>query len=193
MKANINNTTALILAGGQGQRMNYADKGLINWHNKPLIAHVIAAIEKQVNHIVISANQHHEDYQTFRLDLVKDDIAGFQGPLSGILSGMRYCRESEYLLILPCDCPTPPADLFQKLANAINADPQADIAIVDDGSRLQPLFGLYKTQLAEKLQSALDNSENKVMKFIHDNNVVSVDYSSQANAFKNFNNPEDLQ
>ena len=32
---------ALILAGGQGSRMGGVDKGLVQWHNKALIDHVI--------------------------------------------------------------------------------------------------------------------------------------------------------
>ena len=35
---------ALILAGGQGSRMGGVDKGLVQWHNKALIDHVIEKI-----------------------------------------------------------------------------------------------------------------------------------------------------
>ena len=48
MKADKNNTTALILAGGLGRRMNHSDKGLIVWENKTLISHVIDAIKNQL-------------------------------------------------------------------------------------------------------------------------------------------------
>jgi len=193
MKADRNNTTALILSGGQGRRMNYRDKGLLLWKNKALVSHVIDSIKNQLDQIVINANQHHEDYQQLNLPLIKDSIEGYQGPLSGILSGMQFCTESDYLLVLPCDCPTPPDDLFNRLATTMNKNKETEITIVNDGSRLQPLFGLYKTSLRPKLESALANQHNKVMQFVTENNHLSVDYSAQAEAFKNFNRPEDLK
>ena len=192
MKADRKNTTALILSGGQGRRMNYNDKGLLLWKNKALIAHVIDSVKNQLDQIVINANQNHEDYLQLNLPLIKDSIEGYQGPLSGILSGMQFSTESEYLMVLPCDCPTPPADLFNRLADEMNKNPDTDIVIVNDGSRLQPLFGLYKTSLRTKLESALASHHNKVLQFVTDNNYQSVDYSTQAEAFKNFNRPEDL-
>jgi len=193
MIADKHNTSALILAGGQGRRMNHSDKGLILWKNKMLISHVLDAIRPQLDHIVINANQHPEQYQTLNYELITDSIEGFKGPLAGILSGMQFCREANYLLVLPCDCPTPPADLFKRLAQTINNNPQASIAIADDGQRQQPLFGLYKTSLLAELESALNKGHNKVMQFVKDNNMITTDFSDQPDAFKNFNKPEDLQ
>ena len=172
--------------------MNYSDKGLLLWKNKTLISHVIDAVKNQLDKIVINANQNHEDYLQLNLPLIKDSLEGYQGPLSGILSGMQFSTESDYLLVLPCDCPTPPDDLFNRLAAAMNEKADTDIVIVNDGSRLQPLFGLYKTSLRPKLESALASQHNKVLQFVTENNHLSVDYSTQAEAFKNFNRPEDL-
>jgi len=193
MIADKHNTSALILAGGQGRRMNHSDKGLIQWKNKMLISHVLDAIRPQLDHIVINANQHPEQYQTLNYELITDSIEGFKGPLAGILSGMQFCSKANYILVLPCDCPTPPADLFKRLAQAINDNPQASIAIADDGQRQQPLFGLYKTSLLPELEHALKQGHNKVMQFVKDNNMITTDFSDQADAFKNFNKPEDLQ
>lgn len=193
IKADKNNTSALILAGGQGRRMNHSDKGLILWENKPLITHVLNAVKTQVDHIIINANQHHDRYQELNYDLLHDSIDGFKGPLAGIMSGMQYCTTAEYLLILPCDCPAPPKDLFLRLSKAINENEHANIAIADDGVRLQPLFGLYKTSLLPKLEFALKNEHFKVMKFVEDNSVVTADFSDQAESFKNFNRPEDMK
>lgn len=192
MKADKNNTSALILAGGQGRRMNNADKGLIVWKNKTLITHVLNAIKSQLDHVIINANQNHDQYKTLNYDLLSDSIEGFKGPLSGIMSGMQYCTTADYLLVLPCDCPAPPSDLFKRLAKTLNANEDANIAIANDGSRLQPLFGLYKTSLLPQLEQAIANEHFKVMKFVEDNHVVVADFSDQADAFKNFNRPEDM-
>ena len=51
---------ALIMAGGMAKRMDGADKGLVLWHGKPLIDHVIDRIKPQVGHIAVSANRNLE-------------------------------------------------------------------------------------------------------------------------------------
>jgi len=64
--------SCIILAGGEGKRVDYSDKGLINFHNKPLVAHVIASIEGQVDDIVISANRNTDQYKLFSLTVISD-------------------------------------------------------------------------------------------------------------------------
>ncbi len=191
--ANRQNTCGVILAGGQGRRMNYEDKGLLGWKGRMLIEYVIDTLQPQLNKLVISANQHHDQYQQFNYPVISDQIENFQGPLAGIYSAMQYCSEADYLLVLPCDCPTPPDDLFARLSDALSLSENKNIAIVDDGQRTQPLFGLYKTSLLPVLEAALKKNHNKVMQFISDNGTVSVNYSDQADAFRNFNRPEDMQ
>lgn len=193
MKADKNNTTALILAGGRGRRMNHADKGLLLWKGKALIEHVIDAVKNQLEHIIINANQHHEQYQQLNYALLADSIDGFKGPLSGIMTAMQHCTDAQYILVLPCDCPSPPQDLFLRLSRAMNENTHANIAIANDGTRPQPLFGLYKTSLLANLEQALVNDHNKVMQFVEDNHVVIADFSDQAESFKNFNRPEDMK
>jgi molybdopterin-guanine dinucleotide biosynthesis protein A len=45
----------VILAGGQGQRMGGVDKALVPLAGAPLLAHVIARLEPQVERLVLSA------------------------------------------------------------------------------------------------------------------------------------------
>ena len=59
---------ALILAGGQSQRFNYNDKGLIHFLNRPMIAHVIERIAPQVTSISISCNRNSAEYQSIYAD-----------------------------------------------------------------------------------------------------------------------------
>ena len=49
MNTNVGNVdiTAVILAGGRGQRMGGQDKGLVELWGRPLLAHVIGAIDSQ--------------------------------------------------------------------------------------------------------------------------------------------------
>ena len=56
MTAHLPSISALILAGGRGQRMAGFDKGLIELLGRPLIIHVIERLAPQVELIRINAN-----------------------------------------------------------------------------------------------------------------------------------------
>ncbi len=49
--------SAIILAGGKGKRVNGQDKGLLPYKNKTLVKHVIDAVNRLANEIIISANR----------------------------------------------------------------------------------------------------------------------------------------
>ena len=54
---NTHTISCIILAGGESKRMNGNDKGLIDFNGQPLIAHVINALQNQIDDFVISANR----------------------------------------------------------------------------------------------------------------------------------------
>lgn len=60
-----NSIAGLILAGGQGRRVNEADKGLLLWRGKPLVAHVAQRLAPQVSQLIVSANRHIATYAAF--------------------------------------------------------------------------------------------------------------------------------
>jgi molybdenum cofactor guanylyltransferase len=192
MIATTDNTCVLILAGGQGRRMQGEDKGLIRWQGQHLIEYVLKKIQDGFSQVIISANRNIDTYLTFGYPVIEDSISGYQGPLAGLYSAMQSCNEAEYIMVLPCDCPTVPNDLFSRLSEALAHAPDSKIAIADDGNRLQPLFGLYHHSLKATLQYALENDQLKVQGFISELGYVTADYSDQSDAFKNFNKPEDL-
>src|SRR5450830_1335233 len=78
----IEQITGLILAGGQGSRMEHRDKGLQPFLGKPLVAHSIARLAPQVKILAINANRHTDDYAAFGLPLWPDLLTGFAGPLA---------------------------------------------------------------------------------------------------------------
>ena len=78
--------TAVILAGGRGERMGGLDKGLLQLDDKPLVQHVIDSLEPQVRNILINANRHLEQYGRLGYPVVQDSFTGFAGPMAGIAS-----------------------------------------------------------------------------------------------------------
>ena len=72
MSVNIAHVSCIILAGGQGKRAGGRDKGLVLYHNKPLIKYVIDVIKPQVDDIVISANRNINSYHQFAKQVKHD-------------------------------------------------------------------------------------------------------------------------
>ena len=57
--------TGLVLAGGRGQRMGGADKGLQNFNGVPLALHTLLRLQQQVGHMMINANRNLSAYESF--------------------------------------------------------------------------------------------------------------------------------
>ncbi len=119
--------TGLILAGGRGSRMGGVDKGLQTYHGMPLAMNALLRLGPQVGHLMINANRNLGAYEAFGAPLWPDALPDFAGPLAGFLAGLEQC-ETPYLVTVPCDSPQFPADLVQRLAQALEAN-DAEIAM----------------------------------------------------------------
>lgn len=183
------NITGGILAGGRGRRMGGVDKGLIEFDHKPLIEHVLSALQPQVGRILISANRNQERYARYGLPVVSDDRPGYEGPLAGFATLLRHCP-TDWLLVVPCDAPLLPPDLVGRLAQA-QAESGADIAVAHDGERLQPVHVLLGRYLLSDLDAYLDAGERKIAYWYHQHHVIEVDFSDCPQAFSNLNEPRD--
>ncbi|MDG6895317.1 molybdenum cofactor guanylyltransferase MobA [Volucribacter amazonae] len=181
--------SAVILAGGQGKRMGGVDKGLQLLQGKPLIQHILQRLQPQLPHIAINANRHLPQYAQYGYPVFNDELAGFQGPLSGMLTGLKRAT-SDYVLFVPCDCPYFPLNLVEKLSQAVQQG--ALVAYADDGQRGHPTFCLLSTQLISPLNSYLAQRQRKVLVFFQQQQAIAVDFSEQKQAFININQWQDL-
>lgn len=183
------NITAVILAGGQGSRLGGLDKGLVELKKVPLVKHLIDRIHPQVAEIIISANRNIKDYENFGFPVYEDDIAGYAGPLAGILKALQQCK-SEWLLIVPADSPFIPSDLAQRLIQNIEGN---KVLIPHDGKYLHPTFALIHKSLASSLERFLQQGERKARVWMQQQAHAIVDFSDQADAFININTEDELK
>lgn len=177
--------TAAILSGGQGRRLGGRDKGLEPLAGQALVSHVLAAIQSQVGNTLVCTSRNMELYQHYAA-VCPDGTCGFSGPLAAITSALGACT-TPWLLTVPVDCPQPPTDLVQRLRHA-----DAPIAVAHDGVRRQPLFALYRKELATRATLALAN-DLPVWRWQNDLGAVEVDFSSEASCFVNLNTEEDFR
>lgn len=169
--------------------MGGKDKGLLPFADETLIGHVVKAILPQVGSVLISANRNLEEYQRLGFPVIADPLDDFQGPLAGFLAGLEEMR-TEYLLTLPCDGPFVVANLAQRLAAGLTAA-DAEIAVAQDGQRLQPVYALLHRGVVSDLRQALEQGERKIDRWYPRNRWVTVDFSDVPAQFSNINTPED--
>ena len=182
--------TGIVLAGCQATRLGGADKGLIECAGLPMVAHVIARVASQCSALLISANRNHDTYCQFGHPVYGDSVAEHAGPLAGILTGLQRMT-TEWALVVPCDMPLIPDDLAARLGAAL-AEQQARLAVVYDGTRLQPLCMLVHRGLADSLAAFLDNGEHAAWRWINTQTHIQVDFSDAAPCFANANDQQEL-
>jgi molybdenum cofactor guanylyltransferase len=187
--------TGLILAGGRAQRMGGIDKGLIPFHQKPLIESAIDRLKPQVGPIIINANRNITRYAGYGYPVCMDETPDFSGPLAGFLMGLKSCR-TPYLLTAPCDSPLLPADLASRLTEELE---QKQLQLVYASSKesdgrvwAQPVFCLMHASLKESLSEFLKKGDLKIDRWFKEIQSGTVIFED-AKAFANVNTPEELR
>ncbi|MCZ6829903.1 MAG: molybdenum cofactor guanylyltransferase [Gammaproteobacteria bacterium] len=180
-------TVGIILSGGQGTRVDGADKGLLPWRKTTRIESVISALRPQVDCLLISCNRNIDRYSTLGYPLVQDQLPGFQGPLAGIAAALER-TECDVAVVVPCDCPEPAADLAMRLVDALESH-GAQLSYAHDGNRNQYLFTAMRVACLESLHDYLATGQRSVQGWHRVLDCIAVDFSDRAADFSNFNSP----
>jgi len=181
-----------ILAGGRATRLGGVDKGLVEIHGRPLVSWIIDALAPQVDCLVINANRNEDRYRQHGFPVVPDRLPDHQGPLAGIAAVLAEVPPGGAALTVPCDSPSPPADLAARLSAALDAG-EGDLAVAHDGERLQPVHALIPATLRASLDAFLAGGGRKVERWLTGHRVAVVDFSDCRDCFINLNRPEDLE
>lgn len=182
--------TGVVLAGGRGLRMGACDKGLLPFKGKPLVYYALRALEQITRTILINANRHTQEYQTFGYPVISDANDCFEGPLAGLLSAMKSAQ-TPYVLTVPCDSPLMDGRLLNRLVDRLIAE-KADICVAHDGERLHPVFMIVKRELMASLEAYLAQGDRKVGLWLKQQACVQADYSDHPELFANINTQEEL-
>src|ERR1700741_265533 len=110
---------AVVLAGGPARRMGGGDKCLKPLGGRPILAHVIERLRGQAGQVLINANGDTGRFDAFGLPVAADVVAGFGGPLVGVLTALEWAAANAAwvtdVLSIPGDGPFLPRDLAQRL------------------------------------------------------------------------------
>jgi len=193
--------SAIILAGGFSRRFG-RDKGLLQLANKPLINHVLDAIDNVANEkiVVASSKVQAENYMGILSSNVKIyvDVEDTHSPLVGALTGFREAR-GKYVLLLPCDTPFVSRDVVSLLFELC----MSRNAVIPRWSNgyIEPLQAVYCTNPAYEtakitlsegklnLQSMVDRL--RAVRFV--STLVLQQLDPNLKTFFNINTPLDLK
>ena len=131
------------------------------------------------------------EYAVLGDQVVEDSLEGFQGPLAGILAGLRVCR-SDQVLVLPCDTPLLEPSLIERLLDAAGRAPEA-ITLLSGGDKLHPLHAVIPRLLADDLEQWLEGGQRAVQRWMRIHPMQLVDISDLSEQLCNLNTFQELQ
>ena len=193
------NIVGLLLAGGQSRRMGGGDKALRLLGGRPLLDHVIERVRPQVAALVLNANGDPARFARFGLPVVPDGVAGFAGPLAGILAGLDWAAANRpdcvVVASVATDAPFLPADLVQLLMQGMT-NAGAELACAASCGQPHPVIGLWPVRLREALrQAVLAEGIRKVDRWTAGYRLAIVPFPDEiggVDPFFNANLPEDF-
>ena len=189
-------TLGLVLAGGLARRMGGGDKALINIAGVPILDRVLERLRPSCSGIVLNANGDPARFARYGLPVIADSVAGFAGPLAGILAGLDWAAANapgiDVMVSVPGDCPFIPKDLVPRL-HAARATAGEPLACARSGEWRHPVVGLWPVKLRADLRRALvDEDLRKIEVWTGRHGVAIADWRvAPVDPFFNVNTPED--
>jgi molybdopterin-guanine dinucleotide biosynthesis protein A len=184
--------TAIILIGGKSSRMGQP-KALLPFDEEPLIVHSVRALQEYFSEIVVVAAPGQE-LPALPVTVVHDEVA-YQGPVGGILYGLRAAAH-EICFVTSCDAPFRNLALIRYLVSLIE---HYDVVVPFWEERLQPLQAVYRRSVAPLLQDQLQRNELRPV-FLYSKvrtyEVPAEDirrFDPEGLSFRNMNTPADYQ
>jgi molybdopterin-guanine dinucleotide biosynthesis protein A len=191
----------VILAGGLSRRMGGGDKGLLDVAGRPMLVHVVARLQPQVDALIVNANADPARFASLGLTVVPDTVDGFVGPLAGVLAGMRWslahAPAATHVVTAPADTPLLPDDTVARLHAAVSGRAKA-VAVAESHGKMHPVVGLWPVALADDLEDYLARGLRKVMAWAEQHAAVAVPFEPviiggrTVDPFFNANTPEEL-
>jgi len=185
----------VILAGGLSRRLGGGDKCLRLLAGRPILAHIVERLRPQVDALALNANGDPARFAAFGLPVVADSIAGFAGPLAGILAGLDWAAGRSgitHVATAAADAPFLPLDLVDRLRRSLEEE-GSDLACARSAARAHPVFGLWPVALREPLRAAVSGGVRKVDQWTARYRLAPVDFADvPRDPFFNVNHPEDL-
>ena len=156
---------AVIMIGGKSARMGGGIKSFKIFNNKTVFERIFSRLKVQISKIIINCNENHTELLKYNIPIVKDYIKGYQGPLAGIHTSMKWLiknnPEVKWLITIPGDTPFIPKDLILKFKKRTLE--KNNIIIAESNSKIHPIISItslgltyYCNQILSKIVTCLN-------------------------------------
>lgn len=163
------------------------DKALIEVDGKRLLEQQVQKGKACFDEVILLNGQNIYSIENRRLpDKIED-----AGPLAGLLEALTDGADHSLsqIAIIPVDLPFLSETTLKRLSK-IEPGKTDDAVILKSDDDLQPLAGVYNTDLVGKLNSYLHTGNRMVFGFINQLRYSTIEVNKSE--LKNFNGPEDL-
>lgn len=197
MAAEADSIIGVLLAGGLARRMGGGDKPMQTVGGQSMLARVVARLAPQCDGLILNANGDPTRFADLKLPVVADAVAGFPGPLAGILAGLDWMAlnrpEARWMLSAAADCPFLPRDLVSRLDRARRAQ-DAPLAVAASGGQSHHVVALWSLALREPLRDAMVNKGRRAVgRWMARYPVATAEWPvTPFDPFFNANTPDDL-
>ena len=198
--------TAIVLAGGRGQRMK-ADKAGLAVGGRTLLEHVLGQLEPHFSEILVSVSpgqagrlgvpskgknrrraKRAVSGRRQKLKIIEDEIPGL-GPLGGILAGLKAAA-NDACAVIACDIPDINVPLLRSLARTAH---DAEIAVpVGPAGHFEPLFAVYRRSAVPAIEDLLQTGERSILRLFSRCRTTVLRLEDAA-WLRNLNTPEDYE
>lgn len=178
--------TLIVLAGGTSRRMKQ-DKARLVVGTEPLIQKILKQVEGYFDEVLLSVSKG-RPFDFVSCPQVEDEVEG-QGPLAGILSGLRAAAH-DVCVVAACDIP----DIDMAfIARMLEASEGCEIVVPSSAEgKFEPLLAVYKKSVIPKIERLLASSNRQVLA-LFDLCKTRVLKMGDSSWFRNLNTPEDYR
>lgn len=182
------------------------DKGSMIINGKPMILHILLTLNKEIDELIIVLNnterikKYEKIISNYKFDyeiLFVEDFIKNKGPLSGILTGLKYVKE-DFALVLPCDSPFISKKLINYLFNEFDNKLDCTVPFHNLNNKLEtsePLHSIYKKSNIKLMEKQINNNILNIKALIKILNCKFIPIDNKKllkKDFKNLNTEKDV-
>ncbi|MEW4489271.1 molybdenum cofactor guanylyltransferase [Thalassoglobus sp. JC818] len=188
------NLGAILLCGGRSSRMG-RPKHMLPFGGRTVLEIVAETIGKVAERIVVVAASGQElPTLDTSCEIIRDEEE-FQGPLAGLLLGMRHFDSAtDRVFLSGCDVPLIRLEFLNGVIGELE---DFEMAIPEAGGFLHPLSAVYRMSIRDKVEELYSHGERRPRRLVERCDVKTIaeerlrEFDPQLDSLKSMNSPDE--
>jgi molybdopterin-guanine dinucleotide biosynthesis protein A len=182
---------AIVLCGGRSVRMGM-DKATLPFGDEQLLQRIVRIVAQAVSDVVVVKHEEQELPALPPEVRITCDEVDDQGPLGGLIPGLRATR-SEAVFLTGCDTPFLKPAFIDRLFDSLG---KARIAVAEVDGFAHPLAAVYRTDVLPSVEALLAAGRRRPLYLFNEVSTVRVErpdleaVDPNLDSLSNLNTPE---